>query len=99
MTTSKTQSYNADKNDCKPPSYRSVLGSRIESVLESFGSHVQSHDQAMGVANCSPGTPLLLVFPMPRAKTKYQQNQEIALGNEERAIELDGYETVTAQSK
>ena len=48
-----TKFYNTDRNDCKPPSYRSVLGSRIESVLEFFGSHVQSHDQAMGVANCS----------------------------------------------
>ena len=32
----------------------------------------------MGVGNCGPGTPLLLVFPMPQAKTKYQRNQEIA---------------------
>ena len=73
-----TLSHNTGKNGCKPLSYCSTLGSRIENALEFFGSYVQSHDQAMGVGNCSPGTPLLLVFPMPRAKTKYQRNQEIA---------------------
>jgi len=55
-----------------------MLDSRTESVLEFFGSHVLSCDQATSVGNCGPGTPLLLIFPMPQAKTKYQQNQEIA---------------------
>lgn len=50
----------------------------MESILKKIGSYVQSHDQVTGVGNCSPGTPLLLVFPMPQAKTKYQRNQEIS---------------------
>ena len=73
-----TKSYNTVKNDCKPLKYCSILVSRVESVPEFFGSYVQSHDQVAGVGNCSPGTPLLLVFPMLWAKTKYQWNQEIA---------------------
>ena len=66
-----TLPHNAGRNDCKPLSYYSTLGSRPKSVPEFFGSNVQS-----SVKNCSPGTPLLLVFPMPQAKTKYQRSQE-----------------------
>ena len=57
-----------------------MLGNRAKSVLEFFRGHVQGHDKATGVGNCSPGSPgtPLLVFPMLRAKTRYQRNQDIA---------------------